>query len=128
MRWRFSMVAVLALSIVGCSQGDQGSADAPTSQGPPKLAVPTEDAAVALVRGTVERNRLTTLKAECLSFVHYPSDQRGYVVDVHEQHDAHCGGNPDVAPRLFTFEVDRASGRMQTDAADPAAGLFHPIQ
>ena len=35
--------------------------------------------------------------------------------------------DPDVAPRLFTIEVDRASGRMRTDATDPAAGLFHDI-
>ena len=48
-----------------------------------------------------------------------------YTVDVHEKHDARCGGDPHTAPRLFGYEVDKASGRMQID--DPVSGETRPI-
>ncbi len=136
MRWHLLVLTVAMLAIAGCSHDDQAaSSGTPASaasvaeaEGPPKPVVATEDDAVKLVSAAIARNKLSTLAPECLSYIHYPSDQQGYVVDVHELHDAHCGGDPNVSPRLFTVEVDRMSGRMETDAADPAAGLFHPIQ
>ncbi|HEV7775572.1 MAG TPA: hypothetical protein VGO76_01835 [Luteibacter sp.] len=136
MRWHFVVLTVAMLAIAGCSHDDHATPPAaPASaasiaeaEGPPKPVVATEDDAVKRVSAAIARDKLSTLAPECLSFIHYASDQQGYVVDVHELHDAHCGGDPNVAPRLFTVEVDRMSGRLETDAADPAAGLFHPIQ
>lgn len=121
--------AALALS-AACSNGQDDNANpaAASSSGvPPPPKVPDEQAAVAQVSATVTSHKLTTLKPECLSYVPYPRDAQAIIVDVHELHNAGCGGDPDVAPRLFTIEVDRASGRMRTDATDPAAGLFHDI-
>ena len=43
----------------------------------------------------------------------------GHRVDVREKHDAQCGGDPATAPRLFSYEIDRRSGKMKTDAAAP---------
>ena len=41
------------------------------------------------------------------------------MVDVREKHNEQCGGDPTTAPRLFSYEIDRRSGKMKTDAAAP---------
>lgn len=45
--------------------------------------------------------------------------RNGYRVDVREKHNAQCGGNSRIAPRLFSYEVDLRNGKMKTDAAAP---------
>ena len=45
--------------------------------------------------------------------------KQGYTVDVSEKYDVQCGGGPATAPRLFSYEIDRRSGKMKTDAAAP---------
>ncbi|MBB3226941.1 hypothetical protein FHW69_001542 [Luteibacter sp. Sphag1AF] len=92
----------------------------------PIPVVADEKAAVQRVEASIEKNHLTTLKPECLSYIPY-SAGTGFIVDVHERHDDTCGGDPGVSPRVFSFQVDSASGRLQTDATDPAEGLFHAI-
>ena len=74
--------------------------------------------AVFQVIQSVERHKLTTLKTECLMFM-AEKTRTGYTVDVREKHDAQCGGDPATAPRLFSYEIDRRSGKMKTDAAAP---------
>ena len=76
------------------------------------------------VSASVARHRLTSLKPECLLFI-TTETANNYTVDVHEKHDARCGGDPHTAPRLFGYEVDKASGRMQID--DPMSGETRPI-
>jgi len=76
------------------------------------------DQAVSQVIQSVERHKLTTLKTECLMFM-VEKTRTGYRVDVREKHDAQCGGDPATAPRLFSYEIDRRSGKMKTDAAAP---------
>jgi hypothetical protein len=92
-----------------------------------KPTVPDTQAAVARVTASIVKNKLTKVAPDCLSFIPYASDAQGFVVDVHEIHDSKCGGDPQSQPRVFSFMVDRMSGRMQTDATDPVEGLFHPI-
>ena len=84
----------------------------------PLLGIKTADQAVFQVIQSVERHKLTTLKTECLMFMAEKTKQ-GYTVDVREKHDAQCGGDPATAPRLFSYEIDRRSGKMKTDAAAP---------
>jgi hypothetical protein len=133
MTMRFAGLLLLSAALVlsaACSDGKDDTANpasSTTSGLPPPPKVADDAAAVAQVSATVASHKLTTLKPECLSYVPYPRDAQAIIVDVHELHNAACGGDPDVAPRLFTIEVDRASGRMRTDATDPAAGLFHDI-
>ena len=74
--------------------------------------------AVFQVIQSVERHKLTILKPECLMFMAEKTKQ-GYTVDVREKHDAQCGGDPATARRLFSYEIDRRSGKMKTDAAAP---------
>ena len=76
------------------------------------------DQAVFQVIQSVERHKLTTLKPECLMFMAEKTKQ-GYTVDVSEKYDVQCGGGPATAPRLFSYEIDRRSGKMKTDAAAP---------
>ena len=80
--------------------------------------IKTADQAVFQVIQSVERHKLTTLKTECLMFMAEKTKQ-GYTVDVREKHDAQCGGDPATAPRLFSYEIDRRSGKMKTNAAAP---------
>jgi hypothetical protein len=133
-RIHVALLAALTLTLAACSSGDHdagkgpaASASAGVDDKPPVLMVPTEEVAVNDVRASVKKHKWTTLGEDCLSFINYPADAQGYVVDVHELHNARCGGDPDVSPRLFTYQIDRASGHMQTDASDPAAGLFHAV-
>ena len=89
--------------------------------------ISNKDQAVARVSASVARHRLTSLKPECLLFITTES-ANSYTVDVHEKHDARCGGefhDRFTAPRLFGYEVDKASGRMQID--DPVSGETRPI-
>ena len=74
--------------------------------------------AVFQVIQSVERHKLTTLKTECLMFM-AEKTRTGYRVDVREKHDAQCGGDPATSPRLFSYEIDRRSGKMKTNAAAP---------
>ena len=74
--------------------------------------------AVFQVIQSVERHKLTTLKTECLMFM-AEKTRTGYRVDVSEKYDVQCGGGPATAPRLFSYEIDRRSGKMKTDAAAP---------
>ena len=80
--------------------------------------IKTADQAVFQVIQSVERHKLTILKPECLMFMAEKTKQ-GYTVDVREKHDAQCGGDPATAPRLFSYEIDRRSGKMKTNAAAP---------
>ena len=80
--------------------------------------VRSEEQAIRRVSESVVRNQLTSLKPECLMFMAEKTKQ-GYTVDVREKHDAQCGGDPATAPRLFSYEIDRRSGKMKTDAAAP---------
>ena len=82
-------------------------------------SVHSEEQAIQRVSESVARNRLTSLKPECLMFM-AEKTRTGYRVDdVREKHDAQCGGDPATAPRLFSYEIDRRSGKMKTDAAAP---------
>ena len=80
--------------------------------------VRSEEQAIRRVSESVARNQLTSLKPECLMFMAEKTKQ-GYTVDVSEKYDVQCGGGPATAPRLFSYEIDRRSGKMKTDAAAP---------
>lgn len=80
--------------------------------------VHSKEQAIRRVSESVARNQLASQKPECLMFM-AEKTRTGYRVDVREKHDAQCGGDPATAPRLFSYEIDRRSGKMKTDAAAP---------
>lgn len=73
------------------------------------------DQAIDLVEKSIVKNKLTTLKTECLSFVHGGNDIY-YEIDVREKHNEQCGGDPETAPKLFTYMINKKTGRLKTDA------------
>lgn len=81
-------------------------------------SVHNEEQAIQRVSESVARNQLASQKPECLMFM-AEKTRNGYRVDVREKHNAQCGGDPRIAPRLFSYEIDRHSGKMETDAAAP---------
>ncbi|QNK03910.1 hypothetical protein H8F01_18765 [Dyella telluris] len=91
-------------------------------------AADSDDAVIRQVSETIRKHRLTSLADACLDYVVDDSDGATVDVDVHEKHDAACGGDPDTSPRLFSFKLDRASGQLSTDALDLADGDFQPIE
>lgn len=141
---RVLFAGLLGLAAVACSPAPDASTPeagkppvtAPASSAPapahtssasgPSAEDQIENAAVAKVIEAVQRHRLTALAAECLDFIVGDHTADGIDVDVHEKHDTHCGGDPDLSPRLFSFHVTR-DGKLTTDARDPGAGLMRPL-
>jgi hypothetical protein len=125
------LVAMLLVAAASACSGQDDSekagANAAQSELPPPLVVPDEATAVARVSASLHKNRFTTLTDDCLSYIPYEADAQNFVVDVHERHGGACGGDLATSPRLFTYQVVKASGAMQTDATDPPAGLFHKV-
>jgi len=87
-----------------------------------------DDAVIEKVSVVIRKHKLTSLSDECLDYLVDDSDGATIDIDVHEKHDAKCGGDPNTSPRLFSFKLDRASGQLTTDALDLADGDFQPIQ
>ena len=91
------------------------------------LAIPVKsvDHALLMVQASVRKHNLTSLSDNCLLF-DYREDKQNYVIDVREKHDKYCGSDPNVSPRLFTYIVDKQTGKMKTD--DPVwTGEFREI-
>lgn len=86
-----------------------------------------DDAVIERVSVVIRKHQLTSLKDECLDYMVDDSDGATVDIDVHEKHDAKCGGDPNTSPRLFSFKLDRVSGQLTTDALDLADGDFQPI-
>jgi hypothetical protein len=107
--------ATVAVPAPAASAGTDADADA-------------DDAVIERVSVVIRKHQLTSLKDECLDYMVDDSDGATIDIDVHEKHDAKCGGDPETSPRLFSFKLDRASGQLTTDALDLADGDFQPIE
>ncbi|HEX7816370.1 hypothetical protein [Dyella sp.] len=147
--------SLFALTLIACSSSDQsasGTAPGKSATAPPPAAATTasttppatastpapaaagssaandaqDDAVIAKVSASIARNHLTSLKPECIDYLVGDRTAEGVDVDVHEKHDEHCGGDPGVSPRMFSFHVD-AAGKLTTDARDIADGDMKPI-
>jgi hypothetical protein len=121
------LLIAAAAACSGTDDNDKANAGATQSELPPPLVVPDETAAVARVSASLHKNRFTAIADDCLSYIPYEADAQNFVVDVHERHGGACGGDLESSPRLFTYQVVKATGAMQTDATDPPAGLFHRV-
>ncbi|WP_206244128.1 hypothetical protein [Novosphingobium terrae] len=92
---------------------------------PPKggWLVATQKQAMDLAIGLLSRHQLTTVKPDCLSVDVVGDDTAFYLVEFDVQSGPACKG----PARLFAIAIDRATGRMTTDAAKPN-GLLRPIE
>lgn len=84
------------------------------------FAVPinTENKALEVVINSIKRNQLTPLTTDCLLFVFAEQleHSRYYEIEVREKHNEVCGGEPQIAPRLFSYQVDKKTGKLKTDS------------
>lgn len=60
--------------------------------------------------------RFTTLSLECVLFYEGKETEQTFSIDIRELHNEKCGGDPQFAPRLFSFEIDKRTGEVLTDA------------
>ncbi|MDO4696166.1 MAG: hypothetical protein Q4A49_01315 [Neisseria sp.] len=88
----------------------------PTSSFVIAKPVKTIEQAVSMVTKSVEKNNLTPLKSACLMFMKSGETKHTYMIDVRENHNEQCGGDPETAPRLMSYEVNRQTGKMCTDS------------
>jgi hypothetical protein len=117
---------IAAISAARQSSAASTGASPNPSNGQP--AALTENQAIDRVLGAIKKHRLTSLRAECLDFFFSDESATTYSIDVHEQHDAKCGGDPATSPRLFSFEVNKTTGAMKTDALDISDPRMQPIK
>ncbi|QLB20062.1 hypothetical protein A6B43_00175 [Vespertiliibacter pulmonis] len=85
--------------------------------------IKTFDQAIEKVMQSVVKNKLTYLPLSCLSFIASDENAQSYSVDVLEKHNAKCGGDPTVAPRLMSYEVNKKAGTLCTDSIEWAKHL-----
>ncbi|WP_243042513.1 hypothetical protein [Dyella sedimenti] len=124
-------LAVLALMACSPSQSQDEHAATPASPASSAgvaTAPDGDEAVIGRISAVIRKHRLTALRDECLDYLVDDSDGATVAIDVHEKHDARCGGDPETSPRLFSFKLDRDSGQLTTDALDLADGDFQPIE
>lgn len=118
-----------------CDHAIRSAADIKTAADPgqcvankPAWKITYREEAVQKVRDIIGRHRLTRVPGKCLDYLaEVSSDLSRFDVDVHERHDQLCGGDPSTSPRLFSFEIDRRSGTVRTDATSPDGSEMLPI-
>jgi len=82
------------------------------------------DALISDVSAAMRKKHMTNAKDECLTY-DIDTESDAYVVNIRENHVAGCGGDPNVAPRLFSVRVDKKSRAMTTD--NGTSGTFHAM-
>jgi hypothetical protein len=101
-------------------------ARAPRGKGHPETR---REKAVHLVDALFDRYhaQITSLTRACVTIVE-PDDLTGRVVEfeLREKHDAVCGGDPEVAPRITTLKVDLKTGKGER--SDATTGEFVPLK
>lgn len=95
-----------------------------------QTAVENEAQAIAAVMHAIAEHQPTSQPVECLTFIAGEAHDAYYQIDVHEKHDSTCGGDPNTAPRLFSYRVGKSDGSLSTDAAQAGKewdGEYHPV-
>lgn len=112
---------------------ERASEDPAAVNGPaePQTTSPTANPDVLLlarVEKAIRKHHLTKLRKEQLSFEVFADDEPGFRdVEVREKHAPGGPGDPATAPRLFTFRVELATGKLYSDARSDL-GDFLPIK
>lgn len=90
----------------------------------------SQEAAKLAVKAA-EIYKLSPIPLKCATYQSDDDDGKSgpYRVSFYENHTPECGGEPDIAPRLFTIIVT-SKGRMKTDAygEDMATGKYRPLK
>jgi len=76
---------------------------------------------VEKARKLTTQYQLTSLAIDCLSYQEGEVANGKMQIVVREVHNQKCGGDPENGPRVFSFEVDIATGDFKTDRYSPSA-------
>lgn len=85
--------------------------------------VKTFDKAEDLVIKSVQKNHLLPVSLECVSFLSIGEDKQYFYIDIRENHNERCGGDPHTSPRLMTYQVHKKTGNLCTDSVEWAERL-----
>jgi hypothetical protein len=86
------------------------------------------DQAISAATEAIHTWHLTTLDEKCLRYdLDDSSDESFFIITVREDnHDASCGGDPDITHRLFDIKVARDNTQILTNA-DNVDGEYHSL-
>ena len=86
------------------------------------VPVRSENEAVRLVQNSIVKHKFGGSEGiECMRFYVDETDEE-FEIDV-RSNNMKCGGDPNVEPRLFSYTVNKRTGKLATDNISYANGL-----
>jgi len=84
-------------------------------QAGPKSHPLDEDAALNVLLSALKRDHVydKRISFNCVTFDTEETTRIYFQVALREKHDKKCGGDPDIAPVIDRYRVNRASGKME---------------
>ncbi|HLW34635.1 MAG TPA: hypothetical protein VKS98_03160 [Chthoniobacterales bacterium] len=75
----------------------------------------TEDAALDLLVRTVKHDNVYAkrISLDCVTYTTEETTRTYFEFALRENHNAKCGGDPDVSPIIDRYRVNRASGKIE---------------
>ena len=71
-----------------------------------------DEEALTLLRNKLRQDELYP-RMDCLMFISDRHDKQAAAFEIREKHDDKCGGDPDVAPIVDRFRVNRSSKQIE---------------
>ena len=130
-------VILITFCIVTCGKKNQDTSDlvSDTNIKKQKIAktksISNSEEAYQLVRKSIIKHNLADINCITAS---EGEDENYYYFDIRSNNEK-CGGDPSVAPRLFSYQVNKKTGKLKTDSMqwaekigkDPLTMEFHAI-
>ena len=131
-------VILITFCIVTCGKKNQDTSDlvSDTNIKKQKIAktksISNSEEAYQLVRKSIIKHNLANVN--CIMTLDGKQDENYYYFDIRSDNEK-CGGDTGVAPRLFSYQVNKKVGKLKTDSMqwaekigkDPLAMEFHAI-
>lgn len=111
-----------SLIITACSDKQDPEQGAPQVPGQNKVELTQDSERVAKAKVLTTQYNLISLSIDCLAFEEGDVVDGKIIIDVREAHNKKCGGDPGTAPRVFSFEIDVATGEYKTDRFSIVSG------
>ena len=109
--FRLITAAVIAAIVISPIVARAGSRSHPLS----------EDAALDLLQRTLKRDRVyeKRISLDCISYITEETTGTYFQFVLRENHNAKCGGDPEISPAIDRYRVYRRSGKIeQWEAAE----------
>jgi len=101
------VTGMLIFTLIACSEKQ--------NKEPESVDVVEDSKWVVQAKILTTQYKLVSLPKDCLSYEEDETVNGIKRIDVREVHNEKCGGDLQTAPRLFSFEVDVATGEYKTD-------------